>query len=207
MAFSSARSHDELSRISKSMSWLLRHGAQKEGLSISSDGYVLVSDLLAHRNLVRMNVTRDLLDQIVQDDAKGRYQFDTSGTRIRATQGHSIALDDIEKDYSPLTADNLPPVVVHGTYSKNLESIQRDGLKRFSRMFIHCAVGLPGDKEVLSGMRNDVDTVIYIDVARAMADGIPFFLSPNKVVLTPGVDGTLPPKYFQRIESRSRKRS
>ena len=33
-------------RISKTLSWVLRHGAQQEGLPIRSDGYVCVQDLV-----------------------------------------------------------------------------------------------------------------------------------------------------------------
>jgi 2'-phosphotransferase len=33
-------------RISKTLSWLLRHGAQSEGLKIRKDGYVKVDDLV-----------------------------------------------------------------------------------------------------------------------------------------------------------------
>lgn len=35
-------------RISKTLSWLLRHGAQGEGLPMRSDGYVKVVDLVRH---------------------------------------------------------------------------------------------------------------------------------------------------------------
>lgn len=34
-------------KISKSLSYILRHGAVKEGLEISSDGYVKLSDILS----------------------------------------------------------------------------------------------------------------------------------------------------------------
>jgi 2'-phosphotransferase len=33
-------------RISKTLSWLLRHGAQSEGLQIRTDGYIKVDDLV-----------------------------------------------------------------------------------------------------------------------------------------------------------------
>ena len=46
-------------RISKTLSWLLRHGAQGEGLKIRPDGYVKVDDL----------VTLDYLSVSFQNDA------------------------------------------------------------------------------------------------------------------------------------------
>lgn len=35
-------------RLSKTISWLLRHGAQQEGIKIRADGYVLMHDLLEY---------------------------------------------------------------------------------------------------------------------------------------------------------------
>ncbi|KAJ3770672.1 hypothetical protein FB446DRAFT_743448 [Lentinula raphanica] len=43
---------------------------------------------------------------------------------------------------------------------------------------------------------------MYIDIEKALADGIRFYLSTNGVVLCPGNEfGFLEPKYFQRVES------
>jgi RNA:NAD 2'-phosphotransferase (TPT1/KptA family) len=33
-------------KLSKKLAWLLRHNAEKEGLAISPDGYVLLDDVL-----------------------------------------------------------------------------------------------------------------------------------------------------------------
>ena len=38
-------------RISKSLSWLLRHGAEKAGLNIRQDGYAKVSDVVSPQHL------------------------------------------------------------------------------------------------------------------------------------------------------------
>eukprot|EP00762_Andalucia_godoyi_P005582 ANDGO_00551.mRNA.1 Putative tRNA 2'-phosphotransferase len=194
---------DDLTRISKTMSYLLRHGATKEGLAIADDGFMHVDDLLSHRNLKSLQVTRVILEHVVASDSKGRYEFDASRDRIRATQGHSIQLDGIEKDYVLLTQETIPAIVVHGTYSHLLPAISQEGLKRFSRMFIHFATGIHGDVSVKSGMRNNVDVYIYVDTHGAMRDGIQFFLSSNGVVLSSGVNGVLDPKYFARIETRT----
>ena len=45
---------------------------------------------------------------------------------------------------------------------------------------------------------------IYVDVAKAMADGIPFFVSENGVVLCEGEGerGFLSTKYFKKVVKR-----
>ncbi|KAH9000209.1 hypothetical protein EDB92DRAFT_1932276 [Lactarius akahatsu] len=63
-------------RLSKTLSWVLRHGAKSEGLFMRSDGYVRVSDLLA---LPRLSspVQLDLatLQRLVENDSKSRYML------------------------------------------------------------------------------------------------------------------------------------
>ena len=48
-------------------------------------------------------------------------------------------------------------------------------------------------------MRGSCDIIIQIDMASAMKDGIDFYISTNSVILTEGIDGCLPPKYFQKV--------
>ncbi len=54
------------------------------------------------------------------------------------------------------------------------------------------AIGYPKDHEVISGMRTTCDLFIEIDVEKAVHDGIKFFESKNKVILSSGLDGTIP---------------
>jgi hypothetical protein len=56
----------------------------------------------------------------------------------------------------------------------------------------------------MSGARQDVDVLIYIDLPKAMAAGVKFYMSSNGVVLTRGVgeSGVLPAVYFSRAVRR-----
>lgn len=102
-------------RISKSLSWLLRHGAEKAGLNIRRDGYARVSDVVRPQthttaidgsyslrqlsNPMFRDATFSQLQEIVKRDQKSRYHLlfepQASGPTvdewwIRANQGHSI---------------------------------------------------------------------------------------------------------------------
>ena len=72
------------------------------------------------------------------------------------------------------------------------------------RNHIHFAPREPTDKETISGMRTSCELLVYLDVPRVLADGVPFFRSDNDVLLTPGVGeaGVLPPKYFEKVVDR-----
>ncbi|KAE8607458.1 hypothetical protein XENTR_v10011191 [Xenopus tropicalis] len=105
----------------------------------------------------------------------------------------------VEVELTPL-GEELPNQAIHGTYFRHWPSIQQRGLSRMNRTHIHLCTELPGEgQECISGMRRDCEVAIFIDLPKAVADGLLFFWSSNRVLLTPGnADGLLLPKYFLR---------
>lgn len=184
--------------LSRALSKTLRHAAASQGIAINSNGYCLVSDLLTHSRYKSLQATAEQIKQVVESNDKQRFEFDASGTKIRARQGHSI---NVDVELTPLTLDSLPDVVVHGTNPTAWESIKTQGLSRQNRLHIHMAAGLPG--EVISGMRHSAKVLIYINVPKAMADGIEFFRSANGAILSSGKDGTISPEYFLKVTDRA----
>lgn len=71
-----------------------------------------------------------------------------------------------------------------------------------TRNHIHFAVGYPGEKAVISGMRGSCDLFIEVDIVKAVTDGVLFYLSTNKVLLSPGIDGAIPSKYFKIVKDK-----
>jgi 2'-phosphotransferase len=59
---------DETVRVSKTLSYLLRHGAEKEGLEMGSDGNILLDDILKKQQF--RGVTVDQIRSIVQNNDK-----------------------------------------------------------------------------------------------------------------------------------------
>ena len=118
-------------------------------------------------------------------------------------QGHSIKEVKDEELLTPITKETVfnYTQVVHGTYRNVLEPIMKTGLCRMARNSIHLAIGLPGEKGVISGMRSSCEIVIEIDIVKAVFAGVPFFVSKNNVVLTPGIgeQGYLPPEFFRCV--------
>lgn len=185
-------------QVSKSLSYLLRHGAQKEGLKMSKDGWVLLDEILQRKDFKK--VDEKMIKDIVANNDKQRFALKTENGKlyIKANQGHSIKSVEIELE----ELKKAPTVCIHGTYSEFLSAIEKEGLCKMSRQHIHMAEGLPGDNGVISGMRKSCDIIIYLDVESAMKDGIKFYKSPNGVILSPGIGekGVIPPKYFKKIE-------
>nr|GAT51417.1 tRNA phosphotransferase 1 [Mycena chlorophos] len=182
----------------RELSFLLRHGAFQQKLPMRPDGYVKVEDLLGHRSIAAHNLDVPTLRRLVDEDNKKRYklQEEADGLWIRANQGHSMP--ELVVEMKPILSATEIPMAVHGTNAPAWELIAKQGLSRMSRNHIHLAQGFEG--KVISGMRKSASILVFVDVARALVAGIPFFLSFNGVVLTPGnEEGLLEPRFFSDI--------
>ncbi|XP_037636541.1 tRNA 2'-phosphotransferase 1 [Sebastes umbrosus] len=191
-------------RLSKSMSYALRHGANQMGLQMGTDGFMFVEELLAHPQF--RSYSLEDVERVVATNDKQRFKLrphpEDGRLQIRASQGHSVQVMDLELKPVLAGCPDCPAEAVHGSYLRNWTSIQQHGLSRMRRTHIHLAPGLPGEEGVISGMRKDCDLAVYIDVSKALADGIEFFWSDNSVLLTAGdAEGKLLPKYFSRALS------
>ncbi|KAL1830234.1 hypothetical protein ACET3Z_008646 [Daucus carota] len=204
-----ACSPDKIDSLGRLMTWILRHTASKLNLEIRSDGYAKVQDLLKLDLYTLADIplhSHTIADvrEAVMADKKQRFSLmeENGELYIRANQGHSLKAVKTESLLIPIVSAEEVPVCVHGTYRENLQSILEHGLKRMKRLHIHFACGLPKDNNVISGMRQNVNTLIFLDVKKALEEGMKLYFSENKVVLTEGFNGVIPPKYFEKIESR-----
>jgi len=182
---------------SKNLSYLLRHSSGK--VDIRPDGYVKVNEILRLPYFRTNHVTVEHIRNIVDTCSKQRFALtEIEGQLyIRANQGHSISVEDLE--LTRITDHTQYPVVVHGTYYNSLDKILKKGLCRMNRNHIHFTTAEPHSNEVISGMRNTCQVLIYIDLKKALADGLEFYLSLNKVILSPGNGGFISPDYFERV--------
>ncbi|KAJ7095844.1 KptA family-domain-containing protein [Mycena belliarum] len=203
-------------RVSKTLSWILRHGAKSEGLAMRPDGFVKVTDLLANPKLKTLDL--EALQEIVKADAKQRYDliFEEAtdpGAGIwwmKANQGHSMKA--VKLDLQPITSvSDIPTgIAVHGTTKAAWDIISTQGLSKMKRNHIHLAQGVVGENVIsgeswanqtrlllisMIGVRGSSQIFIFIDVERALDQGITFFLSNNGVILTEGDEqGMLGPR-------------
>lgn len=160
----------------KHLAFLLRHDedALKQGL-IDENGWRNVSELIKHQGY-----TKQLLEEIVETNNKKRYEFNSDKSKIRARQGHSINVN-VE-----LTETIPPSILYHGTSTKALESIYKQGIVKGGRLFVH----LSKDEETALkvGSRHGEPYVLKINAEQMSKDGIKFYLSNNGVWLTEFVD-------------------
>lgn len=169
----------ELIRISKRLSRHLRHDPAALGLTLAPGGWAPVETLLR-----ALSISRAQLDEVVEKNNKRRFAFDETGTRIRASQGHSVAVELGLPDATP------PDVLYHGTVAKYLDAIYREGLRPMNRHAVHLSATVETARAV--GARRGKPLILRIDAASMTAAGHAFQVSANGVWLTSAV----PPEYL-----------
>ena len=174
---------------SKFLSSVLRHNPGKIGIELDAAGWVDVDVLLTALKRRGRRIDRSRLDYVVANNNKKRFEFDESGTRIRASQGHSVPVD---LGYAP----SVPPeTLYHGTATSSLDSIFSEGLRPGSRHHVHLSVNVETATKV--GSRHGKPAVLLVAAARMHEDGSEFFRSTNGVWLTEHVA----PRYLSLTSS------
>jgi RNA:NAD 2'-phosphotransferase (TPT1/KptA family) len=181
-------------KLSLALTQILRHQAERYQLEIRPDGYILIDDLLKVPTLIKFHPDLSLLQEVVKNCPKQRFDLRELDHKwyIRANQGHSIQSIEDEKLLQPLTVEELKDqditVCIHGTYMSAWEEIQKCGyLSKMSRQHIHFSAYPYGDKKTISGMRGNVQVLLYLDLESALRDGLKFYLSQNRVILSLGM--------------------
>ena len=174
---------------SKELSYYLRHDPAKIGVTLDKQGWTDMNELIKKRNTKSTSTpwTRETLELIAAEDAKGRYSID--GDKIRANQGHSLSTVKIDFKQA------IPPVVLyHGTPQPAVGAIWKSGLLPMNRHHVHMTDNIVTAIQV--GERRRGKTVIFqIDSKQMFADGIKFYLSDNGVWLT----DVVAPKYLMQL--------
>ena len=161
------------------MAFLLRHDKEAfEDGRINEHGWRQVSEL------AKLGYSRSILDEIVATNNKQRFEYSPDKRKIRARQGHSIPVDVELKEATP------PDILYHGTATKFLESIYKNGILPGTRLYVHLS---PDEETAINvGSRHGKPSVIKIDCQKMLDDDCKFFLSNNGVWLTESVN----PEYF-----------
>lgn len=173
---------ERLTRLSKTLAYVLRHRPDSIGVELDPAGWVEVRALLSAMVSAGHDISREDIDQIIGDGDKQRYEL--SAGSIRAAQGHSV---DVALGLEP----QVPPDVLHhGTVERFLERIRHEGLRSGERTHVHLSADVGTARAV--GQRRGAAVVLEIDAARMYADGHVFLRAANGVWLVDHV----PPTYL-----------
>ncbi len=173
-------------RTSKLLSRVLRHDPAAIGITLDPAGWVEVETLLAALGEHGHHLSREQLRRLVAASDKQRFALDPATDRIRANQGHSVA---VELGLPPAAP---PARLFHGTPVGNVEPILAEGLRRGARHDVHLSADVETARRV--GARRGRAAVLAVRAGAMHADGYRFSVSDNGVWLTPQV----PARYLSR---------
>jgi len=175
----------ETIRISKFLSLILRHEPERVGLQLGDAGWVGVDELLQAVNSHEVALTLDELKHIVATSDKKRFAFSEDGLRIRASQGHSV---EVDLQYPPQPP---PEMLYHGTATRFLPGIRKDGLQRMERHDVHLSAETKVTLQV--GGRHGKPALLTIRAGDMHRAGFVFRCSANGVWLVDHV----PPQFIE----------
>lgn len=170
---------------SKFLSFVLRHEPQAIGLTLDREGWAEIAALIDGARQSGRALDKALIRDVVTSSDKKRFAISEDGLRIRAVQGHStdsVAITYVEK---------VPPeFLYHGTATRFLESILKEGLRPGERQHVHLSEDVQTATAV--GQRYGKPVVLKIEALRMHQQGFKFYQAENGVWLV----GDIPPRFL-----------
>jgi putative RNA 2'-phosphotransferase len=164
-------------KISKFLSYVLRHKPEAIGLILDSEGWASIEALIAGAAKEGIELDLITLQKIVATNDKKRFVISEEGLRIRAAQGHSTAIVSIQH------VEKIPPAVLyHGTATRFLNAILEQGLLAGSRHYVHLSES--SETAFSVGQRYGKPIVLKIKALQMQQQGFSFFQAENNVWLT-----------------------
>lgn len=177
----------EKNKVSKFLSYILRHKPESIGLKLDSNGWLLIMDIINNSGK-EITLSEQIILETVKDNDKKRFSISENGKYIRANQGHSVAVN------LQLTPKKPPKTLYHGTATRFLPSISEQGLKSGQRQHVHLSTDI--NTAINVGSRYGKPVVLTIDSEKMHSNGYQFFISDNHVWLTEYV----PNEYLSQIK-------
>jgi putative RNA 2'-phosphotransferase len=179
----------ETVRISKTLSFWLRHRPEDAGLTLDAQGWTDIDALLAALSAHGLPGDIDTLLVVVEGNDKQRFEVTPDLAQIRARQGHSVP---VELGLEPQTP---PELLYHGTVERFLQTILTKGLTKMGRSHVHLSADIETARKV--GARRGAPIVLVVEAAAMHAENHAFFLTANLVWLTDHVS----PNYLRRLRA------
>lgn len=157
-----------LERLSRFLSFLLRHRPRDYPLDFDRQGFVSWSDLKEQVEARFPDVTDEEIRGVIAGSDKKR--FEMRENKVRATYGHSFPIDLEGESIEP------PDRLYHGAERDLAETALREGLKPRGRTYVHLSASL--EEALAVGQRRDPSpAILVVDSRAAHASGVRFYVS------------------------------
>src|SRR5215469_11264097 len=176
----------DLAKLSRTVSYALRHEPWLYGLKLDSYGWGQLIDLVVglrcRRKEWRNLGENDIIEMISKSD---KCRFEIYKGKIRALYGHSLPGKVLKISVQP------PAILFHGTSSAFIKQIKHEGLKPMGRQYVHLSV----DREsalLVAKSKQGISFIITVQASKAYRNGIEFYQG-NK---TTWLADCVPPDYL-----------
>jgi putative RNA 2'-phosphotransferase len=155
-----------IERLSRFLSFLLRHHAEDSSLNFDDRGFVSLKELMERVQDRFPEAGEEEILAVIEGPDKKR--FELKDGKVRAIYGHSFPVNFENERVEP------PQCLYHGTARELARAILDGGLKPYGRQYVHLSSSV---EEALSvGRRRDsLPAVLVINSQAAHADGIHFY--------------------------------
>lgn len=173
-------------KLSRFLSYILRHHPEKLNLIPDKEGFVDLDELLEamKKSPYSWATIKDIIYVVEHSDKK---RFEIKEGRIRALYGHSIDVR-IDGEYKP------EGFLYHGTSPQFLKGILAHGLLPKGRKYVHLSPNIDMALEV--GRRHHPNPVVLrIDAPKAWKDGIIFYRRGDVILAR-----HIPARYLEVID-------
>lgn len=167
-------------KLSKEISYALRHAPWEYELELDDEGWVGIAQLLTslHESVIWQGLSED--DLYAMADKFDKKRFEISNGRIRALYGHSVPQKIIK------VPDVPPEILYHGTARRFVQPISEQGLLPRNRQYVHLSADVETAMQV--GKRRDESPVLLkIKALEAYSEGIKFYRGNEKVWLADSI--------------------
>jgi putative RNA 2'-phosphotransferase len=159
----------DLAKLSRTVSYALRHEPWLYGLKLDSYGWGHLIDLVVglrcRRKEWRNLGENDIIEMISKSD---KCRFEIYKGKIRALYGHSLPGKVLKISVQP------PAILFHGTSSAFIKQIKHEGLKPMGRQYVHLSV----DREtalLVAKRKQGISFIITVQASKAYRNGIKFY--------------------------------
>jgi putative RNA 2'-phosphotransferase len=155
-------------RISRFLTYLLRHRPEEYPLVFDERGFVEWGDIVEIVQERFYDVTEEQIRAVVTDSEKKRFELQES--KVRATYGHSFPVDLGDQAVEP------PSALYYGTARDMVQSMLRGGLKPRDRQYVHLSVSAE-EAEAVAKRHDPAPAIIIVDAQSAHGEGVRFYQS------------------------------
>ena len=190
-------SDKDLAKLSRILSYALRHNPLKYNLVLDKEGWTSISELLIALSLhhdhhqhhhsnrwLRYIEKRNLEEMIARSD---KVRFEIKDDKIRALYGHSCS------SFIPFTkiqkiASKPPDILYHGTSPSTAKNIMSEGLRPMNRQYVHLstdkntALQVGKRKTILKKEEEQQPVIIAISAIEAYYTGVYHFYQASDSV-------------------------